>query len=716
MCRNAQLEDLEAPIKKPNGKSINADDEVVYTCMWSPPRSLSTTVERALIEAKSVHVLHEPFGTPFYWSGQAASSRQEGDARCDETFADVARRCFQDVPPPGKRFVFTKNLSYYVSPHCIPDMKAFFGGTYSKVRHSFMIRHPAKAVSSLYYKSCIDNEKTGYTHFDATEAGFTAMWKLMQHLEAQDDLPPVVIVDADDLLEDPEGIMTAYCDALGLPFNPSMLSWQPGPEHCPELASPFQGWTDDVQNSSGIQKRAKRSLPPVVTSLPRDVQECIEEAMPIYTAMYARRVRPFGEDSSIGASSDDGGAVWKDGGKKQPNGTNMKRSDSSTHGRWGKDDEARGEPCLNSRCCRRAFDEPAKVTGFLLLIVSVFIWVGQAELLQSIHSDGWAKPYFQAASLKSVWSLTLPVWMVLSKINQAFQDEITFRRPLQPSFKVLTLCLMLTVLVQASSATWIASLDLTAVSVNSAIYNINPLLVYVFSIPILSEPPSVTKSSAVLLAMVGTSVVTLGTASSPMKAGAAADGAEATTKEGAIFGNVLVLASACLFALKEVLFKRHFASVSISLTPFTDALLVVGLIGIISLFTLPILTLVLHYSGFEPFELPTPELLRGYGLVAVMMASYQACLLAAIALTSPTFVAMGTMLAVPASILFDFTLKAYVPPPVAMLGILGIVLAFTLLVFADRLEEYLNAGRRAALRSCEPNGQLVAPDKAKVLV
>ena len=77
---------------------------------------------------------------------------------------------------------------------------------------------------------------------------------------------------------------------------------------------------------------------------------------------------------------------------------------------------------------------------------------------------------------------------------------------------------------------------------------------------------------------------------------------------------------------------------------------------------------------------------------------------------------MGTMLAVPASILFDFTLKAYVPPPVAMLGILGIVLAFTLLVFADRLEEHLNAGRRAALRSCEPNGQLVAPDKAKVLV
>ena len=100
---------------------------------------------------------------------------------------------------------------------------------------------------------------------------------------------------------------------------------------------------------------------------------------------YTRTTRGTGgEDSSIGASSDDGGAVWKDGGKKQPNGTNMKRSDSSTHGRWGKDDEARGEPCLNSRCCRRAFDEPAKVTGFLLLIAMV----GVIVLSKKIDASG----------------------------------------------------------------------------------------------------------------------------------------------------------------------------------------------------------------------------------------------------------------------------------------------------------------------------------------
>ena len=35
--------------------------------------------------------------------------------------------------------------------------------------------------------------------------------------------------------------------------------------------------------------------------------------------------------------------------------------------------------------------------------------------------------------LKSVWALTIPVWAVLTSIQKAMQDEITFRRPLQPT-------------------------------------------------------------------------------------------------------------------------------------------------------------------------------------------------------------------------------------------------------------------------------------------
>ena len=58
---------------------------------------------------------------------------------------------------------------------------------------------------------------------------------------------------------------------------------------------------------------------------------------------------------------------------------------------------------------------------------------------------------------------------------------------LQPTFRVVSFSLLMMVLVLAASTSFIASLSLTSVSVNTAIYNVNPLIVYLFSIPLLGE-------------------------------------------------------------------------------------------------------------------------------------------------------------------------------------------------------------------------------------
>merc|ERR1719231_771901 len=258
--------------------------------LWAPPRTLSTAVERAMIEHPEVQVFHEPFGVPHYWSNEAASAREADGERRSTSFADVAELLWRRPLAPGKAYIFSKNLSYYFAPHCLSRMSQFLCGNHTQVAHSFIIRHPAKAIASLYHKSCVDNKVTGYTHFDPAEAGFTAMAALLDHIEAQPGAPPCVIIDADDLLDDPEGIMGAYCAAVGLPFEPSMLSWQPGPVK--ELESPWSGWTDDVINSSGITRRAKTSMLPSIDALPPEVQATIAEAMPVYERMHARRLRP----------------------------------------------------------------------------------------------------------------------------------------------------------------------------------------------------------------------------------------------------------------------------------------------------------------------------------------------------------------------------------------------------------------------------------------
>jgi hypothetical protein len=263
--------------------------------LWSPPRTLSTALERCLIENDAIHVLHEPFGKPYYWGAEAKSDREnDSETQYTDTYASVAYDIFEALPPPGKRFVFSKNLSYYFSPHNLPALGELLGGDWGRVHHSFMIRDPAKAISSLYYKSCVANEATGYAYFDKAEAGFMACWELLLHLERQDGVPPITIIDADDLLADPEGMMTAYCEATGLPFDRSMLSWEPG---CPpQLESPWTGWTDDVTRSRGLLCSASSpARAPCaaldVGALPSEVRDAINEARPIYAAMYKRALR-----------------------------------------------------------------------------------------------------------------------------------------------------------------------------------------------------------------------------------------------------------------------------------------------------------------------------------------------------------------------------------------------------------------------------------------
>merc|ERR1719450_791971 len=107
-------------------------------------------------------------------------------------------------------YVFVKDLAYYFAPHCLDRLHAFVGD--ADVTHSFIIRHPAKAIVSLYSKSVRDANgnlpPTGYEYFDPVEAGFTALDSIVRYLDEKaggEGCANLAIVDADDMLEQPEG-------------------------------------------------------------------------------------------------------------------------------------------------------------------------------------------------------------------------------------------------------------------------------------------------------------------------------------------------------------------------------------------------------------------------------------------------------------------------------------------------------------------------------
>ena len=107
------------------------------------------------------------------------------------------------------------------------------------------------------------------------------------------------MIDADDLLSAPDQMMKAYCNAVGIRYNPGMTSWEPGMVH--EWTESSEGCTDiwykSVAASSGFVRRAvstseqDTTAPVIPSDLPEEVSALIRECWPLYQEMYMYAAR-----------------------------------------------------------------------------------------------------------------------------------------------------------------------------------------------------------------------------------------------------------------------------------------------------------------------------------------------------------------------------------------------------------------------------------------
>jgi len=238
--------------------------------VWTVPRSVSTAFERALIEHPDTSVHHEPFTLPWYFGPDRRSDRYlDRPPRADATWEAAVDRLMNDQAP----VVVAKVMAYCATP-CLDSIPL------ERFRHTALIRHPASTVPSLW-RGAHDTERTGWSGFDEREVGFDA---LETALEATGD---AVVMDADDLLADPPQMLRAWCEAVGLSCDPTMLTWQPGPVPGWDL---WPGWHDAAERSAGLVRRDRRP-PPAVDEHLRPV---VGRALGPYARLHARRLRVNG--------------------------------------------------------------------------------------------------------------------------------------------------------------------------------------------------------------------------------------------------------------------------------------------------------------------------------------------------------------------------------------------------------------------------------------
>lgn len=200
-------------------------------------------------------------------TGRAHPGREEIIDRYETDWRAVVERITGPIPN-GASIYYQKHMAH----HLLPAMEWDWVGA---LRNAFLIREPREMLPSLVE---FLPEPT------LSDTGLPQQWRLFRQLREQRDEPPPVIT-ARDVLTAPRSVLTVLCEALGVPFRDSMLSWTPGPRETDGLWATH--WYDAVYASTGF-----RPYDPKDDPVPSRLQDLHEECRTLYAKLSAHRIRP----------------------------------------------------------------------------------------------------------------------------------------------------------------------------------------------------------------------------------------------------------------------------------------------------------------------------------------------------------------------------------------------------------------------------------------
>lgn len=346
----------------------------------------------------------------------------------------------------------------------------------------------------------------------------------------------------------------------------------------------------------------------------------------------------------------------------------------------------------------------------IFLVLCLVAFVVQTELGAYVQQDlGWNKAYCMLYLTHGSWALLWPVQLLILRLQHRSTpwavfwrhhvsilrstaamvqtQDLDWSRPSNGALPsavayIARTTAFVTAALTVAGLSWYVAVELTTPSDLTAIYNCSAFFAYVFSVPLLREPLRLDKSIAVMVAIVGVLIVAYGDRDPEPADGDASAAAEATATAGRRFlGNMIIGVGSVLYGLYEVLYKR-FACPPEGCPPTRGVIFANTFGTCIGLFTLLVLWVplpLLHWLGWETFELPTGETAWMLFLSVIANATFAGSFLVLISLTSPVLSSVASLLTIFIVALTDWLLTGKPLSFAALAGGALIMVAFLML-------------------------------------
>lgn len=225
--------------------------------MWSGPRNLSTAMMRCFGSRSDTAVSDEPFyGAYLKATGDPQPMAQEVIAEMDCDWQSVAE-AMRGPSPAGKPIWYQKHMPHHMEgPISIAD--------FPDMQHAFLIRDPIRVAASYANKR---------SKINADHLGIVRQRQYFEMIADKTGAAPPVI-DSHDILTSPETMLRKLCAAIGIAWDPAMLSWAKGPH--PDDGIWGSHWYDKVNASTGFGN-PPGELPQLSDEYHKVAEECRED-------------------------------------------------------------------------------------------------------------------------------------------------------------------------------------------------------------------------------------------------------------------------------------------------------------------------------------------------------------------------------------------------------------------------------------------------------
>jgi len=227
--------------------------------LWSGPRNVSTALMYAFARRKDTRVVDEPLYGHYLHVTGAVHPGREDILRAMNTDGE---RVVRDVilGPSDRSILFIKNMG-----HHLIDLHWHFLKQTTTV---LLIRDPREMLPSLINQ---------VPQPAIEDTALKRQVEIFQYLQ-QINITPCVL-DARELLLNPDYILQQLCRHLTIPFDPNMLHWPPGPRPEDGIWAPH--WYHVVHRSTGFAPYRPKTDP-----FPDFLQSLLQECQPYYNFLY----------------------------------------------------------------------------------------------------------------------------------------------------------------------------------------------------------------------------------------------------------------------------------------------------------------------------------------------------------------------------------------------------------------------------------------------